>query len=156
MLVSTLKGSWQALQTIWNQIQIIATHVSSLNQPWFFTEEGRITPLSLYGKSPKWITHSGHPCVMAYHTYCNQRWIDTHFQWSKQGKGKPNVIQQTTLKWRTTLKQGEFSLRTPSISCSKSAERHWCICTTITRGLKHLQTWIKQIKSNVNWCTKYG
>ena len=63
MLVSTLKGGWQALP---DQMESDTnyTSTSSLNQPYFFTEEGKITPLSLYGKSPRQITHLGHPCVM--------------------------------------------------------------------------------------------
>ena len=74
---------------------------------------------------------------------------------NKQNR-KPDVIQQTTLKWRTALKQGEFSLRTPSNSYSKVAESVWYICTTIIRGLQHWQTWINQIKPNVNRFTRYG
>ena len=49
------KVVWQALP---DQMESDTnyTSTSSLNQPYFFTEEGKITPLSLYGKSPKQIT----------------------------------------------------------------------------------------------------
>ena len=52
MLVSTFKGGWQALP---DQIEsdLNYTHTCSLNQPCFFTEEGKITPLALYGKLPR-------------------------------------------------------------------------------------------------------
>ena len=66
--ISTLKYGLEAFP---HQMikDLIYTQPCFLKQPFLLTEEGRITPLSLYGKSPRWITHLGHPCVMPYHTH---------------------------------------------------------------------------------------
>ena len=68
--LTKIKGGWKAIP---DQMEsdLKYSHTCSLNQPFLFTEEGKITPLSLYGKSPRQITHLGHPCVMVHHTYHN-------------------------------------------------------------------------------------
>ena len=62
-VISTLKGGLQAFPNRMTT-DIKYTQTCCLKKPSFFTEDGKITPLSLYGKSPKCFTHLGHPCVM--------------------------------------------------------------------------------------------
>ena len=128
---------------------LIKTNTCCLKQPFLFTEEVESHHFPYIanhpGGSPIWVT------PVWWLTRPNQPKMNWHkFSVIKVRQTENQMfILQTTLKWRTTLKQGEFSLRTPSISYNKDAVSVWYICTTITRGLKHLQTWIKKIKSNV-------
>ena len=144
--ISTLKYGLEALphqmliDLIYTQIHVgSSSHFSSLKRvesqhfPYMANHPGRL---------PIWVTPVWwFTTPISTKDELTQVWRDQ----TRQTNRKPNVIQQTTLKWRTTLKPGEFSLRTPRTSYNKVAESIWCICTTKTRGLKHLQTWIRQM-----------
>ena len=80
------------------------SHISSLKR-------ARSHTLSLYGKSPKWITHLGHPVWWFNIPITTKDELTQVCSDQNRKRGTPNVIQQTALKWRTAPWNKENSHR---------------------------------------------